>query len=477
METKSAFNASDVLKYYFENNCLPDKQDSIIFKTDQHHPLYKGEHCYILHTKKPKYYVHKYESSGIIDSIKNINIEINIEPKADSLTRYILNKLYIAYNQEQLLDLHIAESKSSYLHNIEKIFDLEPLNNCCNCISLCFYDGELKDNIFIKYLLSMKRTVENVMENLPDWIVRLYFHPNVFERAIKDPICWKVLSFMTDINNTEIYIHFCEYVDISHARMLRFLPLIDKKVNCVTVREADGFVTNLDCRNIERFSKKNAIIYRLATNIIKNDGFSAKLHGYKPWLTSYKRCYEPDSWFKKNYFSQNNNIFELLAGTISCNLKLKSEIFYDNIDHIKKWMLSSDDYSFHYALDEIILLHTFRDIISVPYVGKYCGYDKVKEQIVKNHNIYRDNHVYHIGMSYGGCIAELKKLDIFKPDFWPEIKSYLSKVKIEHYCHESNVNNRGQISVDTILKRKYLNQNNENFISLGFYYLYGEVCR
>jgi hypothetical protein len=131
--------------------------------------------------------------------------------------------------------------------------------------------------------------------------------------------------------NAEIYTYLCPSIfnmedrnAMGKTRTFRYLPLLDNTVNTVIIREADGIVTNLDCRNISLFSTSNKILYLLpflhSTNHT-NEGI-ALLHSYSQWLTYYKEVMEPE------YFTHKNNLYDIMAGMFGCNLKIRPDVCY-----------------------------------------------------------------------------------------------------------------------------------------------------
>ena len=284
----------------------------------------------------------------------------------------------------------------------------------------------------MKYLTSIKQTLINVKSALPNFLVRLYLDSSVhesfniydkddiFEHQIE--ICRQYYQEIINADNCEVYTYFCEepplnpeFINHGKKRLMRFYPLIGNDTNTVVIREADGVVTFADCRAIDFFSKSKKIFYLLPYN---KDSFHTKefypilLNAYTSWLRSYKIMEE-------KYFRVKNNLFDLLAGTFACNLKLQPQVFHRNIsdlleklnntklsfDLIKDHLIKEDlkeleerilrlglskvnrelNEEKFWAIDEILLLDIFKDLISVninsleddPETGRiYINYDE-----------------------------------------------------------------------------------------------------
>ena len=79
--------------------------------------------------------------------------------------------------------------------------------------------------------------------------------------------------------------------------------MIDKSVTCVTVSEADGIITNLDCYNLKLFEKSNKILYMVPYKdytihtIHTNDTEPKKYDDYQTWIIFYKL------YIERKYFS------------------------------------------------------------------------------------------------------------------------------------------------------------------------------
>lgn len=165
---------------------------------------------------------------------------------------------------------------------------------------------------------------------------------------------------------------------MAKTRFLRFLTMMDSTVKTCVIREADGIVNMCDCKNIDLFEKSNYLFYiidgighnpeSLEKGDVINPNSNNKYQGYQPWISIYK------SKFDASFFEKKNNLYDLLAGVISINIKIKNDFFQsvknnlsENIDtYIKKDKYSDSD-KIKIGFDEMFLLNLFKDIISCPY--------------------------------------------------------------------------------------------------------------
>ena len=254
--------------------------------------------CKLTSSIKSQYYKHSYEPSPVYENLKQF------------------------YKEEDL----------------KEIFNLTKRINCCKCIAISLYYKENRCGVFenekiYDYLISIFKTTVNVDKNLPEWVVRLYIDGSVKKYLDKcQSINNKVYEKIINMPNVEIYTYKCEKMSIDgKLRTYRFIPFIDETVSTYIIREADGIVTNMDCRNIEIFSNSNKLFYLPELNngetnkLLRTD--DVRQH-YQSWLTKMKSyMYENSERFpeeSKQYIYQ-----DLLAGIFSSNLKI-------NFDYLKK---------------------------------------------------------------------------------------------------------------------------------------------
>ena len=337
--------------YYNKNKELLNKMS----KSQAPNPIDKNEMCKLINTKKIAYYTHTYDPTKITDNIRK-------QPESDHRTKL--------------------------LKDIDRIFNLDKRENCCNCISISLYfTTKYIGRLLRTYLSSIQRTVKNVQNCLKDWIVRIYIDSSVFDsilifkRSRYELKAIEILDYLYNSKNVEIYTYFCksildETTSIVRTRAFRFIPMTDNDVNICVIREADGFVSYLDCHNLKIFEESNKIMYlspylEELTNhsIIKNE---RDLSSYKPWLWSYKQQIETE------YFKKYNNLYDILAGTLALKLTIKRGLYDETILEmqqkldklIKKSKMLNPEFSdktLNIGFDEILLLDLFKDIISVKY--------------------------------------------------------------------------------------------------------------
>jgi hypothetical protein len=69
-----------------------------------------------------------------------------------------------------------------------------------------------------------------------------------------------ILKYMINHPKSEIFIYFCRdimnhTIGLEKVRSFRLLPMTETDVNISISREADGFVSYMDCYNIKQFSE------------------------------------------------------------------------------------------------------------------------------------------------------------------------------------------------------------------------------
>jgi hypothetical protein len=312
-------------------------------------------------------------------------------------------------------------------------FNNNPRQNCCNAISITLYFDECNESKMGKYLNSIYGTVKIVNKNLKDWLVRVYLDSSVYKcieklkqqlndssitESIRKANMIIINSFDIIINspNVEIYTFVCESsIIIEHKRSLRYLILIDPEVNISAIREADGYLNNLECHNLKMFANSPDVLFYIPPIITddmlpmpNNDEDIVPYFSYSGWLTYYKYI------FQTEYFKTHQNIYDLLAGLFTTKLKIKPEYYYINIRDLSETLnkfknlsidkkietykdfeqtliviskqpkvyrslhqlfrsSATDDFKDLYktldvGFDEILLLELFKDIISIPII-------------------------------------------------------------------------------------------------------------
>ena len=309
---------------------------------------------------------------------------------------------------------------------------LDKKEKCCNCVSFIMYNNKDKYiEATYEYLYSLKISVINIRDCLDDFIARIYLDSFVFRHiqtiidiqndigkyTQQDLIYYKcvhnILNFLFNEPKVEIYIYTCDTKDY-YLKTLRFMPLIDPEVNIKISREADGYVTYVDCLNIKEFikSKKLLLLYDLASNssdniTLLNKSIYPMMHlPYSEWLKHYI------SYDK--FFMTHIPICDIYAGLFGCSMQIKKESYINSTNNIKKSLTVSiphgDGYSeitLHHinGYDEIILLDLFKKIISIERhndspsvisdINKYMGKEIKKEpQLNKSQNYKKEKKIF-----------------------------------------------------------------------------------
>ena len=219
--------------------------------------------------------------------------------------------------------------------NVLQRFDTTIRRQCCNVISLSLYFVGCLPTNMLKYLLSIERTVKNVRNNLPLWIVRIYFDESVHDcmrRANKGSLEKKTYDKILASKNVEAFTYLCGDVqdqNIERKRTYRFLPFSEEDVNICIVREADGTVSNWDCRQIDLFSKDPNKIFYLPYNQMTRS-IMIMFESYERWLLIYKVIFRYD-FFYNNYMG-----YDLLAGLFGIKLKLTRDYYIRTIVSLRR---------------------------------------------------------------------------------------------------------------------------------------------
>ena len=223
----------------------------------------------------------------------------------------------------------------------------------------------------VSNLNSINRTVKNVDKNLKDWLVRLYLDESVYKcieanqtylqtldkskslseseeiEIEKKERCITFFNNIINSQNVEVYTFYCKDkpepeegnypVSLEEMRTFRYLVLIDPEVNISAIREADGYINNLECHNLKMFEKSDKLFYIPPIGSIPNlvnKQPQKVFHSYSNWLQLYKNIFERD------YFSTHQNIYELLAGLFTIKLKLDPAFYYEKIQGLYSEILT-----------------------------------------------------------------------------------------------------------------------------------------
>jgi len=230
-------------------------------------------------------------------------------------------------------------------------FDWSVRKNCCNVISFMLYFIEPTDEIALKYLLSIERSLKIITKKLPGWVVRVYFGSSVFdyiELITRQSVEMHVESkkrimtayqYIYSHPQVEVYMFDDDErrtrIPIAHNRIIRFTPLIDPRVACFYSSEADGCFTHLNCHNLQQFYESPHHLFYLPEYIKvnqfeQNRSVNVELFSsYSTWLYVYK------SIMNRYYFYNHKNVYDLLAGGFCTKLKPKAAFYTRSIEDLR----------------------------------------------------------------------------------------------------------------------------------------------
>ena len=415
-----SYNYDDEIKKKFGSRLDFDQNIStkIFYDNDVESVYLEHEKCELLTTKKEQYYVNTYDPTKIIEKIRETNPE---------MIDYIKDK-----------------------------FDLEIKHNCCNAISVILYFNEtINDETILGYLNSLLRSAKNVnkyLGQLPrnfnnSWLYRVYMDLSVYKKIcsldkfeyppyyILNEI-WDVFEQIINIPCVEIYTYSCQSFNAENfnkasLRTLRFQILFDPSVKTSIIREADGIISCLECKNLRYFQREQSekIFYIpniFNTTSIKENEFERM--PYSAWLKIY--IYLID----KEYFNNKTTFCDLLAGTFGIKLQLKKHIFKNTHHELK---IKLDNYINTLPEDYIITL------------ARYYGLENYKKNdIIKTLSIGFD---------------EIFLLELFK-EFTTIDKSDHTKMQLFYF---TNTIPYLELTFDKSLLENYnlnLNENQKNFL-------------
>ena len=375
------------------------------------------ESCFLLSDKKVAYYNITYDPQQILKQI-------------------------IEYNTDEI-------NKQEYLDKLKQIMVTEQKLNCCNCVSFIYYAIDLNVDVddyeevaYIEfdyidvltkiygYISSLKLSTINMKKKLSKFVARIYLDISLFKTIANahkyntgklTEIIEKIkntITFLFEANNVEIYTYLCKsysYPHLTQLRSQRFLTMIDPEVACSIIREADGYVTYLDCFNIQNFvdskkimfmynffNKENGLHIDFLDNLdktiknfkdVKQNSELPCIPPYSDWLYNYQ--------LSDNYYKTHCTLFDIFAGTLGINIQIKSDKFYEIFDLLSKKMLgfseNPTDYNkyFHMGFDEIFLMILFRDLYTIKKIN-INELDKLKKIQFYMSNIFTIRKVYEI---------------------------------------------------------------------------------
>ena len=395
---------------------------------------------------------------------------------------------------------------------------MEQKEKCANIISIVLYSlGDVYK--LHQYLQSMEKSLDNVYTHLKDlYIVRFYLHKSIFNILYKakqentdDPEkveilkkCWKILKKIICHKHSEIFIYFCNNIEIARYRSFRFNQLLENDVNISVFREADGFVSFTDCHNLKLFAdvnlKKIAMIYDLGINIYDkftlNEEFTlnedetkdatycifAKF--YSLWLNYYyilkNNLKLQDAYLHLNETKLCNDTFDcfdILAGTLSIKIRFKHDFVKNIITSIKNNLIKENILKkfgseaepdgiiklLNIGYDEIFLKELFYNFSSFEEKTYTTEFNTIEKE-----NTGRTNRRLRLRLKRKilNEIIKLKQESINNYSFifiTPECKKNIAEKSIYYNNSENDEYNNLQIYDENLSKSDIPN----NFLSLG----------
>ena len=382
---------------YYKDTLQDNDQYNFLYKyydeTDTSDMVYLCKNQYKMLNKKCKHlYIHTYNENNYIDDViqtydpmvggarptYRLVTQRHINARHNDLLRISNQNIKYYPDPETFVD-------NSQQYNIRDVIDSNVYNNCCNCFVYSLYitnKGFGQDMYYehqiniLYYLICITQSIKNAEYHFNDWIFRIYIDFSVldmisYNKLSDDTKKTSNLNYIINLldalfikDNVEIIVPICDLKYSQHtSRMYRLIPLSEPDVNYVIVRDADSILTNLECCNIKHFIKSDKIFYH---TIIDNDTVKNQpSYSYSPWLNIYKIYFD-------NFYRNNDNMFDILAGLASFKFKIKKEMFdlkLKEIDNFYNFLqtnikVESDNDNTYAGLDEIFLRHLTRDIFS-----------------------------------------------------------------------------------------------------------------
>jgi hypothetical protein len=296
----------------------------------------------------------------------------------------VINSKKIDYYQFKYDPKDILNKINPIFEDKYQVFDFQKKKNCCYCISISLYFKPQISLVDIyKYLNSIYASIRNAKLFLSNWLVRLYLDSSVHQVLEKtsDPFICKVYNQIFNEENVEIHIYQCQDIPMERIRTFRFLPMIDETVAKCAVREADGYLCKLDCHNIMLFEKMDQIFYFPA--IFQGSGASIYDDNTKIGMSIYDIQSKWLYLYKQNdmYFKNHQNIYSLLAGLLTLNLKVQKNKFLSSylyvLSLIDSMQNENDKKTLQIGFDEVFLLHLFKESLSIETTNSDTFYYKL----------------------------------------------------------------------------------------------------
>ena len=327
--------------------------------------------------------------------------------------------------------------KNTYTPNLTDnygLFDLNTYTQCCNCITFAIYtiiDKYLDDisipnieyyyqnniNSTLSYITAIKISIENVLVNLPNWIVRIYINKSIFQLInfalnnecknlyLKANICINYLEYIFSLKNVEIYFvscnEECTKADFDYSRTMRILPIIEQDVNMLICKDGDGIITLTECNNIKLFEESDKIIYcsyPFSLNKIYRKEFNPtfinrqELVNINAIISQYN--FNPNGIIFK-YVINNNDFYKdhitltppLLAGCSGFKIKFLPEVFNRKKEEILEFFQNPEFNILKAGFDEVFIKHLFREYLSINIIDK--SIDEIEIEFKRLNNNFK----------------------------------------------------------------------------------------
>lgn len=349
-------------------------------------------------------------------------------------------------------------------------FNGEIYHNCCNVVSIMLYLTPITSiQYYYMYIGCIRQTVINVRNSLPNWLVRVYMDTSVYKYVSNHDEETKIFKDIIDSPNVEIYTYDCESykptcikdcVPISRTRMLRFMVMADPEVNMYAIREADGIVGNLDCHNLKAFEENINKIFYISPlhNLSKlydddlhdNDTKTFRTNmfkSYSPWLYLFKR------FFYYDFFKENLNLYDLLAGVFSSKLKFRYDYFTDFANKLRD---KCDEFNKGNQKDIIqeLLKGTYKQLSNIlVFVHKHRAAELMWDNEEKLINDIRG----HINIGYDEGLL----LGLFKDIISVKLKNILNDNSKTAFLDEKDVEKTESIMISANIKTITYDQNTQ----------------
>ena len=160
---------------------------------------------------------------------------------------------------------------------------------------------------------------------------------------------------------------------------MRILPIIEKDVNMLICKDADGIITLTECNNIKLFEESDKIIYcsyPYSLSSIYNKEFKSQyinkeyLLNINAMFAQYTRKTEGILY---KYVINNNDFYKdhinltppLLAGCSGFKIKFLPEVFNRKKEEILQFFENPEFNTLKGGFDEVFIKHLFKEYLSI----------------------------------------------------------------------------------------------------------------